>query len=68
MASLIILCCNQVDLTRQCLESVLRHTRPPYELVLIDNGSTVRAYPRMSLASIGHAKSGMKNSRPPPPW
>jgi hypothetical protein len=36
----IVLCCNQVEYTRQCLESVLRHTRPPYELLLVDNGST----------------------------
>src|SRR5260370_38541950 len=35
-----MLCCNQVEYTRQCLESVLRHTRAPYELVLVDNGST----------------------------
>jgi len=40
LVSIIILCCNQVEYTRQCLESVLRHTRPPYELVLVDNGST----------------------------
>jgi glycosyltransferase involved in cell wall biosynthesis/predicted Zn-dependent protease len=40
LASLIILCCNQLDFTRQCLESVLRHTRPPFELLLIDNGSS----------------------------
>ena len=40
LASIIILCCNEVDYTRQCLESVLRHTRTPYELVLVDNGST----------------------------
>jgi GT2 family glycosyltransferase/predicted Zn-dependent protease len=40
LASIIILCCNQLDYTRQCLASVLKNTRPPYELVLIDNGST----------------------------
>jgi GT2 family glycosyltransferase len=38
LASIIILCCDQLEYTRQCLESVLRHTRAPYELV--DNGST----------------------------
>src|SRR5204863_361005 len=38
LASLIILCCNEADYTRLCLESVLRHTRRPYELVLVDNG------------------------------
>src|SRR5262249_5936216 len=37
--SIVILCCNEVETTRLCLESVLRHTRPPYELVLVDNGS-----------------------------
>jgi len=30
LASLVILCCNEVAVTRLCLESVLRHTRPPY--------------------------------------
>jgi glycosyltransferase involved in cell wall biosynthesis/Flp pilus assembly protein TadD len=40
LASLLILCCNEADYTRRCLASVLRHTRPPYELVLVDNGST----------------------------
>lgn len=40
LASLIVLCHNELVYTRQCLESVLRHTRPPYELVLVDNGSS----------------------------
>src|SRR5262249_15682570 len=40
LASILVPCHNQVEYTRQCLESVLRHTRPPYELVLVDNGST----------------------------
>jgi GT2 family glycosyltransferase/Tfp pilus assembly protein PilF len=40
LASLIVLCCNQLEYTQQCLESVLRHTRSPYELMLVDNGST----------------------------
>jgi GT2 family glycosyltransferase/tetratricopeptide (TPR) repeat protein len=40
LASIIILCCNQLECTRLCLESVLRHTRAPYELILVDNAST----------------------------
>jgi GT2 family glycosyltransferase len=39
LASLVILCCDQLEYTRLCLESVLRHTRTPYELILVDNGS-----------------------------
>jgi GT2 family glycosyltransferase/tetratricopeptide (TPR) repeat protein len=40
LASVIILCHNQLEYTRPCLESVLAYTRSPYELVLIDNAST----------------------------
>jgi GT2 family glycosyltransferase len=39
-ASVIVLCCNELEYTKRCLDSVLRHTRRPYELVLVDNGST----------------------------
>jgi len=40
LTSIIILCCNQLECTRLCLESVLRHARQQYELILIDNAST----------------------------
>jgi GT2 family glycosyltransferase/tetratricopeptide (TPR) repeat protein len=40
LTSILILCHNQVAYTRLCLESILRHTRSPYELVLVDNGSS----------------------------
>jgi GT2 family glycosyltransferase/predicted Zn-dependent protease len=40
LASIIILCCNELDLTRACLESLRGHTRPPYEVILVNNGST----------------------------
>jgi GT2 family glycosyltransferase/predicted Zn-dependent protease len=40
LVSVIILCCNELAYTRLCLESVLRHTRAPYELILVDNGSS----------------------------
>ena len=56
LASIIILCCNQLEYTRQCLESVLRHTREPYELVLVDNGS-----------SDGTLALPGRDSPPPPP-
>jgi GT2 family glycosyltransferase len=40
LTSIIILCCNEVNCSRTCLESVLANTRPSYELILVDNGST----------------------------
>jgi GT2 family glycosyltransferase/tetratricopeptide (TPR) repeat protein len=39
MVSIIILGFNQVEYTRKCIESIRRHTRQKYELILIDNGS-----------------------------
>jgi glycosyltransferase involved in cell wall biosynthesis len=38
--SIIIPCWNQLEFTRQCIASVLRHTRGMWELIIIDNGST----------------------------
>jgi GT2 family glycosyltransferase len=40
--SLIILCYNKLDCTRRCLESIVRHSvvDDPWELVVVDNGST----------------------------
>jgi O-antigen biosynthesis protein len=41
LVSIIILTLNNVDLTRQCLESIEANTPPEiYELILVDNGST----------------------------
>ena len=40
-ASIIILTYNNLDYTRQCVESVLEHTdRATYELILVDNASS----------------------------
>src|SRR5439155_15277161 len=38
--SIVILSHNQLGYTRLCMESVLRCTARPYELVLVDHGST----------------------------
>ena len=39
-ASIIVLTHNALDYTRACLKSVLLHTDPLHELILVDNGST----------------------------
>jgi glycosyltransferase involved in cell wall biosynthesis len=40
LISIIIPAFNQVEYCRQCLTTLAAATRPPYELILIDNGST----------------------------
>src|SRR5262249_5707542 len=39
LVSVVILCCGEAEVTDLCLRSLARHTRPPYEVVLVDNGS-----------------------------
>lgn len=38
--SLIVVTLNNAELTYECLESLLAHADVPYELILVDNGST----------------------------
>ena len=46
---------NQLEYTRQCLDSIRRLTDEPYELIVVDNGSTdgtvdyLRASPGLKL-------------------
>jgi GT2 family glycosyltransferase len=40
LASIIIPCFNQLEFTRQCVAALIRHTRLPWELIAVDNGST----------------------------
>ncbi len=39
LASLIVLCYGPMERTQPCLESLLRHSRSPYELILVACGS-----------------------------
>jgi GT2 family glycosyltransferase len=39
LASVIVPCFNQLEHTRRCIAALSRHTRPPWELVVVDNGS-----------------------------
>ncbi|WP_139998221.1 glycosyltransferase [Paenibacillus paridis] len=41
MTSIILVTYNQLDYTKQCVESIQRHTQQgSYELIIVDNGST----------------------------
>lgn len=40
LASIIIPCFNNLRYTRECLKHLARNTKDPYELILVDNGST----------------------------
>lgn len=38
-ATIVIVTCNRIKKTAQCLESVIHHTEYPYKLIVVDNGS-----------------------------
>ena len=40
LASVIVPCFNQLEFTRQCVTALVRYTRLPWELIVVDNGST----------------------------
>ncbi|MCS7263876.1 MAG: glycosyltransferase [Armatimonadetes bacterium] len=40
LVSIIVLNWNNLPYLRQCVDSVFAHTRPPFELIIVDNGST----------------------------
>jgi GT2 family glycosyltransferase len=39
LVSILVPCCGQLEYTRLCVPSLLRHSRRPYELIFIDIGS-----------------------------
>lgn len=39
LVTIVVLAYNQLDYTRLCLDSLRRHTRLPYELLVVDNAS-----------------------------
>jgi glycosyltransferase involved in cell wall biosynthesis len=40
LTSIIIPCWDQIQFTQQCFAALKEHTRPAWELIVIDNGST----------------------------
>lgn len=39
LTSIIVPCFNQREYTRHCLRALAKYTRPPWELIVVDNGS-----------------------------
>jgi O-antigen biosynthesis protein len=39
LVSILIPCCGMIEYTKLCVPSLLRYTRPPYELIFLDVGS-----------------------------
>src|ERR1700687_241720 len=39
LVSILVPCCGMLEFTKLLVTSILRHTRPPYELIFIDIGS-----------------------------
>ncbi|MDR3639522.1 MAG: glycosyltransferase [Isosphaeraceae bacterium] len=40
LASIIVPCFNQLEFTHHCVPALMRYTRKPWELIVVDNGST----------------------------
>jgi GT2 family glycosyltransferase/Flp pilus assembly protein TadD len=40
LTSIVILTFNQIDYTKKCIESVFKHTKEHFELIVVDNGSS----------------------------
>jgi hypothetical protein len=40
LVSVVLPCPDRLPLTRLCVAALARHTRPPWELVVVDDGST----------------------------
>jgi GT2 family glycosyltransferase/tetratricopeptide (TPR) repeat protein/2-polyprenyl-3-methyl-5-hydroxy-6-metoxy-1,4-benzoquinol methylase len=55
LTSIVVVTHNELDFTRQCVDSIRRCTEVPYELIFVDNGSTdgtpeyLRAVPNATL-------------------
>ena len=58
LTSIVMLTFNELDCTRECLESIVRHTPEPHEVILVDNGSTDGTLPFLRQFCAG--KSGYR--------
>jgi GT2 family glycosyltransferase/predicted Zn-dependent protease len=58
LVSIIILTYNQLEYTKKCLDSIFRHTREPFELIIVDNGSTDGTVGYLNAVREGNAEVG----------
>lgn len=58
MVSIIVLAHNQLEFTKKCLDSILRYTDVPFELIFVDNGSTDGTKDYMEQVREGKAEVG----------
>ncbi len=63
LISVIIPCCNQLTYTKLCIESVLRHSREPFELIVVDNGSTDGTKEYLAAVPHGKIRCGFADNR-----
>jgi len=53
LTSIVILTYNELDCTRECLESIARNTPEPHEIILVDNGSSDGTLPYLRELAAG---------------
>jgi GT2 family glycosyltransferase len=63
LCSIIILTYNALDYTKLCIQSILKHTAYPYELIMVDNGSTDGTLPFLNHVSSWGSKTGSFDTR-----
>ncbi len=59
LVSIVVPCCGMLEYTKLCVPSVLKHSRPPYEMIFIDIGSLDGTAEYLAGLQIGLAGQGI---------
>src|SRR5450631_599862 len=59
LVSILVPCCGMLEYTKLCVPSVLKHSRPPFELIFIDIGSLDGTAEFLAGLQIGLAGQGI---------